>query len=73
MALSEDMVPGPGVKTSGSVGKPWRCCGCGKPIGELFRKKVHLRPPRSHAYVARYPIAATCFSCGSHNRVGEFR
>jgi len=73
MAVSENMVPDLGVKISGSVGKPWRCCGCGKLIGELFRKRVHLCPHKSHVYYAQYPVAATCYSCGLHNRVGQFR
>lgn len=47
----------------------WTCHNCGKPMGQLFRTKVHLHPPKSHIYHVKYPVTATCCRCGLRNRI----
>ena len=55
-----------------SVRIPWTCQKCGKPLGELFSKRVHMQPRRGHMYVANYPVTATCCGCGRSNRIDRF-
>jgi hypothetical protein len=69
MNRQDDLTSSTAEHTRKRSGSAWTCWNCGKPMGALYKNKVHLHPPKSHAYVAPYPVRARCCRCGSNNLV----
>ena len=51
---------------------PWKCASCSKRMGDLFKRKVHLRPRHGHTYFSRYPVTGVCNRCGHTNTIERF-
>lgn len=49
----------------------WRCTRCDKLLGVVRDGHMHLRFTRGHEYFVGFPVAATCRSCGTLNRIGS--
>jgi hypothetical protein len=55
----------------GVVVLEWRCTVCDKLLGEVHRKRVHLRFSGGHQYLVSRPATTICRLCNTLNEVPE--
>jgi len=47
--------------------REWRCTQCGKLLGVLKGKRLHIRFACSHEYLVGFPATGICRCCGTLN------
>ena len=50
-------------------GGEWRCEACGKLLGMVKGKRVHIRIARRQEYIVSGPASAVCRGCGQLNEL----
>ena len=56
-----------GIHRGGPSDPTWRCTDCGKLLGVLRDRRMHIRFARGHEYLVGFPVTATCRGCGTLN------
>jgi phage FluMu protein Com len=49
----------------------WRCSRCGKLLGVLKGRRLHIRLSRSHEYLVGFPVTGVCRSCQTLNEIRQ--
>ena len=49
----------------------WRCSRCGKLLGVLKGRRLHIRLSRSHEYLVGFPVTGVCRACQTLNEIGN--
>jgi hypothetical protein len=57
--------PQPAAK--GNAMHKWQCTKCGKLLGKVRGRRLHIQFSRGHQYVTALPAAATCRGCATLN------
>ena len=49
--------------------REWRCTRCGKLLGILDGRRLHIRYARGHQYFVSFPVTGVCPGCGTMNEL----